>query len=462
VHGNFALANSADGLWCGVDSEMKVLAETGCYADFTLPTAPLHAAQTAKINSLYECGLPLEQAAPHRTGTDLSAGRSPRIFPLMVQGPLLVDFGRSRRALRPQLETGAITPRNPMSLHRLALWKQARIRVAGRPDWLFIKLHCHSMDPKHVWNCWSGQRNAGEQHHEALVRHMCDQIVSRSRRRGHLRRRWRRPRHAPPPSSIFPAAISRSSTKIAAPGSSTTANLQFSRAAPRARKPRPSLLHQDRYRSHHPSLRRDGRRLRHETARHVRARHLRQDEAQADLARDRLGKKPLHYALHNGNLYFASEIKAILAVAPELAEVNSQGLLEYLYYGYVPDPITAFTGIHKLPPDTCWNSRTARFSIRQYWDLPGYNTHSFPAAKKSVWKNWSIACFEATKIRLISDVPLGAFLSGGTDSSTVVALMARASSGPVKTFSIGFKKDDFNEAEYARMVAASSAPIITR
>jgi hypothetical protein len=147
VHGNFALANSADGRMCGVDSEMKVLAETGCYADFTLPTAPLHSAQIAKMNSLYECGLPLDEAAPHRTGTDLRTGRAPGIFPLMVQGPLLVDFGRSWRALRLQLETGAITPRNPMSLDRLALWKQARVHVAGRQDWLFIKLHCHSMDP---------------------------------------------------------------------------------------------------------------------------------------------------------------------------------------------------------------------------------------------------------------------------------------------------------------------------
>jgi hypothetical protein len=147
VHGNFALANSAGGRFCGVESEMKVLAETGCYADFTLPTGSPHPAQTAKINSLYECALPLEQAVPHRKGNDLGAGRAPRIFPLIVQGPLLADLRRSRLSLRPVFETGAITQPNPMSLHRLALWKQANIHVAGRPDWLFIKLHCHSMDP---------------------------------------------------------------------------------------------------------------------------------------------------------------------------------------------------------------------------------------------------------------------------------------------------------------------------
>jgi hypothetical protein len=147
VHGNFALANSAGGRFCGVDSEMEILAETGCYADFTLPTGVLHPAQTAKINSLYECGLPLEQAAPHRQGTDLSAGRAPHIFPLIVQGPLLADLRRNLRSFQPRFETGAITQSTPMSLRRLALWKQARIQVAGRPDWLFIKLHCHGMDP---------------------------------------------------------------------------------------------------------------------------------------------------------------------------------------------------------------------------------------------------------------------------------------------------------------------------
>ena len=170
------------------------------------------------------------------------------------------------------------------------------------------------------------------------------------------------------------------------------------------------------------------------------------------LARDRLGKKPLHYARVGDKLYFASEIKSILAVAPELAEVNAQGLLEYLYYGYVPEPITAFTGIHKLPPGHLLEFEKGETRVRQYWDLPEYNTHA-PKSEEECLEELEHRLLEATRIRLISDVPLGAFLSGGTDSSTVVALMARASSGPVKTFSIGFKKDDFNEAEYARTVA---------
>jgi len=170
------------------------------------------------------------------------------------------------------------------------------------------------------------------------------------------------------------------------------------------------------------------------------------------LARDRLGKKPLHYALLKDKLYFGSEIKSILAVAPELAEVNAQGLLEYLYYGYIPDPITVFTGIQKLPPGHLLEFEKGKICIRQYWDLPQYNTHA-PKSEEECLEELEGRLLEATRIRLISDVPLGAFLSGGTDSSTIVALMARASSGPVKTFSIGFTKADFNEAEYARMVA---------
>ena len=147
VHGNFALANSAAGRFCGVDSEMQILAETGCYADLTMPGAHWDPAQIAKTNSVYECALPLDQAAPHRQGHDLVAGRVPRTFPLMIQGPLVTDLSRTLRSARPALDNGAFTKAMPPTMHRLALWKQAQVRVLGRPDWLFIKLHCHSMDP---------------------------------------------------------------------------------------------------------------------------------------------------------------------------------------------------------------------------------------------------------------------------------------------------------------------------
>ncbi|HWY57526.1 MAG TPA: hypothetical protein VNZ03_23885 [Terriglobales bacterium] len=146
VHGNFALANSSKGVACGVDSEMQVLAETGCYADMTLPTGYFHPAQIGKINSLYECGMSLSERAPHRRGRDLRRGRAPAILPIMVQGPLMLDFA-STRSRHFSIENGALTRANPPSLSRLQSWKRAAVRVAGRPDWLFIKLHCHSMDP---------------------------------------------------------------------------------------------------------------------------------------------------------------------------------------------------------------------------------------------------------------------------------------------------------------------------
>jgi hypothetical protein len=147
VHGNFALANSAGGYACGVDNEMEILADTGCYADFTLPTAAFHPAQIGKVNSLYECSLPLQAQAPHRRGRDLQVGRTPRIFPLNVQGPLMLDFDKHARNGIVRFENAALTGANPPGLRRLKLWKQAAISVQGRPDWLFIKLHCHSMDP---------------------------------------------------------------------------------------------------------------------------------------------------------------------------------------------------------------------------------------------------------------------------------------------------------------------------
>jgi len=170
------------------------------------------------------------------------------------------------------------------------------------------------------------------------------------------------------------------------------------------------------------------------------------------LARDRLGKKPLHYAVHQNRLLFGSEIKAILAVAPELAEIDSEGLLQYFYFGYIPDPHTAFQKIHKLPPGHVLEYANGEIKIRRYWDVPRYGTHAVMSEEECV-QELERRLEEAVRIRLISDVPLGALLSGGVDSSIIVALMARVSSSAVKTFSIGFRAEQFNEAEYARMVA---------
>jgi len=170
------------------------------------------------------------------------------------------------------------------------------------------------------------------------------------------------------------------------------------------------------------------------------------------MARDRLGKKPLHYAVQGQRLLFGSEIKSILVVAPELAVVNNEALLQYMYFGYIPDPLTAFATIHKLPPGHLLEFESGKVEVRRYWELPQYGTHA-PTSEEECLEDMEHRLAEAVRIRLISDVPLGALLSGGTDSSTVVALMARASSKPVETFAIGFRDEDFNEAPYARMVA---------
>ena len=127
---------------------MQILAETGCYADFTLPAAP-HRAQIAKVNSLYECALPLSERAPHRKGRDLRRGRTAGIFPLMIQGPLGLDFTHEKRGQwMPRIENSEITSPHPPTMHRLELWRQSAITVQDRPDWVFIKLHCHGMDPR--------------------------------------------------------------------------------------------------------------------------------------------------------------------------------------------------------------------------------------------------------------------------------------------------------------------------
>jgi asparagine synthase (glutamine-hydrolysing) len=170
------------------------------------------------------------------------------------------------------------------------------------------------------------------------------------------------------------------------------------------------------------------------------------------LARDRLGIKPLHYAFADGRLLFGSEIKSILAAAPECASIDQRALWKYMYFGYIPDPATAFASIQKLPPGHTLEFERGQVTIHKYWDLPEYSTHQ-PTCEEECLQEMEQRLAEAVRIRLIADVPLGALLSGGTDSSTIVALMARASSRPVKTFSIGFRQADFNEVPYAKLVA---------
>ncbi len=143
VHGNLALANSCGGRFCGVDEEMRILADTGCYADMTLASAP-DQSQVAMINKIYECGLPLTEKVPHRRGKSLEAGRNQTQLPVIFTGPLVFNWTRRIKGLPvPRLEDGALVHNQPMDLARFNRWKNANITVKGRTDWIFVKLYCH-------------------------------------------------------------------------------------------------------------------------------------------------------------------------------------------------------------------------------------------------------------------------------------------------------------------------------
>ena len=143
VHGNLALANSCDGKFCGVDEEMQILAETGCYADMTLASAP-DQSQVSMLNKIYECGFPLHEKVPHRRGTSLEAGRNHLQLPMIFTGPLVLNWTRRIKGLPvPRLEDGALVNNQPMDLARFDRWKNANVTVKGRSDWIFVKLYCH-------------------------------------------------------------------------------------------------------------------------------------------------------------------------------------------------------------------------------------------------------------------------------------------------------------------------------
>ena len=169
------------------------------------------------------------------------------------------------------------------------------------------------------------------------------------------------------------------------------------------------------------------------------------------IARDRLGKKPLYYFSHNGRFAFGSEIKAILALENIPREIRLDAVYDFFAYQYVPDPKSIFKHIHKLPPAHYLLLNKDGFTLTEYWDLSFKNTSRDSEETHKVQLKGLLE--KVTKQRMVSDVPLGAFLSGGVDSSGVVAMMAQASETPVKTCTIGFDNKDFNEADFAREIA---------
>ena len=174
------------------------------------------------------------------------------------------------------------------------------------------------------------------------------------------------------------------------------------------------------------------------------------------LARDRVGKKPLYYYRHNGELLFGSEIKAILAVLDKAPSVNAGALLDFFTFGYVAGSQAIFEGMHRLDPGTALIVDTAAGTVTQerYWSWPDCAAED-RRPEAEVIEALRSELDTAVRIRLRSDVPLGAFLSGGMDSAAVLALMARHSTRPVQTFTIGFGDPAYDEVNEARSTAAA-------
>lgn len=143
IHGNWALDNSrADGRWCGVNNELRVLADLGCYADFTLPSAPSDT-QTAKINSIYYAVDDPHCAKSHNHGIDAAVGAVPHADLLVVQGPLALNWKRRKWGVLPRLENADVRLSSQPTPDRVDLWVRQHIHVKGRPDWVFVKVHTH-------------------------------------------------------------------------------------------------------------------------------------------------------------------------------------------------------------------------------------------------------------------------------------------------------------------------------
>ncbi len=173
------------------------------------------------------------------------------------------------------------------------------------------------------------------------------------------------------------------------------------------------------------------------------------------VARDRFGKKPLYYAHTKDGFYFGSELKC-LRVAGVPLELDNEAIRQYFQFSYIPDPLSPYKDIKKLPPGSwlVYNANTGTIQQDRYWKLPIPAETDPTNQTHAQWCSQIRQKFdEAVRIRMIADVPLGAFLSGGIDSTSVVASMASTTKDPIKTFSIGFEEAEFNELPWAKQVA---------
>ncbi len=177
------------------------------------------------------------------------------------------------------------------------------------------------------------------------------------------------------------------------------------------------------------------------------------------LGRDRIGEKPLYYTRVGKTFLFASELKAIRRYPDFNPEINRDALALYLRYNYIPAPYSIYQGVYKLPPASILTLHSASDIVEPvaYWSLKSVAeagmAHPFTGSEADAIAQLDILLRDAVSLRMVADVSLGAFLSGGVDSSTIVALMQAQSSQPVKTFTIGFSEDHYNEAKDAKAVA---------
>jgi asparagine synthase (glutamine-hydrolysing) len=170
------------------------------------------------------------------------------------------------------------------------------------------------------------------------------------------------------------------------------------------------------------------------------------------IARDRFGEKPLYYGTFDGKLIFASELKVLLENPAVKAEINQDALRQFLSFDYVPAPASIYKGIYKLPAAHFLTVEKGEVKTQRYWNLTWHKNGNVKPLEKSAEELRELLA-DAVKMRLVSDVPLGILLSGGVDSSTVAAFATQFSTEKVKTFSIGFEEDSFDESKFARMVA---------